>query len=196
MKTAIAVVAVVLVLVAAASAHAQQHAAPDPPSFSTAVHALITDQAKIDADVHQEQRDARAGPTGPGEPGCYNLVNNVDDDAVDTIGDFAANTVVNDRNNLQDAINQLRADVIDFNADIADFINDGVPRPSGATGTITDISDKIQLAISQANAAIKAMNGYVSRAYRIGAKLAARGHCASSDTPQSHLSQPYIQPVS
>src|SRR5260370_41464052 len=100
MKAAIAVLAVAAILGAAVSASARS-AAPDPPRFTTVLHAVSTDEAKIASDLRGERADAAAGPNGAGEPACYNLVNNVDDDAVRSIAGFVVNNVVADRNNVQ-----------------------------------------------------------------------------------------------
>jgi outer membrane murein-binding lipoprotein Lpp len=166
---------------------------PDPPKFSTVIHALNTDLAKMHSDLQRERGDAAAGAAGPHEPRCYNLVNNVNFAVLQTIDNFAQNTVSADVTNLQNDINTIRSDVNSYRADLADFINEGVPSPTGSKGEIKEISHEIGQVVTQANRIIKALQAAISSAYKVADRLAVQ-HC-SSDKPQDQTAEPTIPSV-
>jgi hypothetical protein len=198
MKAAIAGLAVIAVLAAAASAgaHYAASATGDPPRFATVVHTLQADALKIASDLQQE-KDAVARTTGSGgEQACYSLFNNVDYEAVKAIAGFISNSVINDQTDMQNDINQLRANIASFNSDIASFINDGVARPAGAAKAVSDVSAAIRQTKNAANKEISSMNAAVRQAYAVADKLAVKGGCPASDRPENQLAMPVIPAVS
>lgn len=166
---------------------------PDPPKFSTVIQALNSDLAKIRSDLQRERLDAAGGAAGPSEPPCYNLVNNVNFDVLQTIDNFAQNTVSTDVTNLQNDINTIRSDVSSYKADLADFLNEGVHSPTGSQGEVTEINHEIGQAVAQANRIIKAMQADIGSAYKIADRLAVH-HC-SADKPQDQTAEPTIPSV-
>jgi hypothetical protein len=189
MKPVIAVLAVggLLGFAALGKAHT---AVPDPPKFISVESALGTDEAKIDSDLAVVMTDRGAGPDGPGEPACYNLTENVDSD-VATIGYFVNNNVMNDRSNMQNVIDVIRQDMANFNNAIADFINEGVPRPPGAAEAVAEVKATILIARADANYEINLMKADVRAAYTIGTNMAT-GRCSD----RGPGSPPSIPPIS
>jgi outer membrane murein-binding lipoprotein Lpp len=195
--TVISTLAIATVILTAAlglAACSTLHQSPhDPPKFSSVIRTLNTDLAKIRGDLRRERRDASAGAAGPGEPACYNLVNNVNFDVLKTIDNFAQSTVSSDVTNLQNDIDTLRSDVRSYQADLADFINDGVRSPTGSNGEIREIHHRIRQVVARANRIIKGLQAAISSAYKIADHLAV-GHC-SSDKPEAQTAEPTIPRV-
>jgi len=158
----------------------------DPAKFRTIQHALATDLATLREDLHHETSVAKAGATGPGEPPCYNLKNNVNFVVLKTIRTFVLGSVTADRNSLQSNINHIRNDRSNFEQDMFDFLNDGVNRPVGATKAITEITQKINHAKAKANSVIRKVNHVVRKAYDIANNLALLRGCVG-DGPGTQM---------
>jgi hypothetical protein len=186
MKPVLAALGVVVLLVILASAGSSGTASykakdpADPPKFSSMSSLLTSDQAKISTDLGIVGNDAAQGQSGAGEPPCYNLQNNVTPDA-QAIGAFVSNDVDNDLAKLQMDINTIQADVVNFNQDIADFVNDGVPMPAGAAEAVSQITTDITGEVTTVNGLIESMQANVDAAYEDGNDL-ANGTC-SGDGP-------------
>jgi hypothetical protein len=193
MKPLLAVFGVVVLLVILASAGssgtASYKAPADPPKLSSMSLLLTSDQAKISADFSIVTNDATQGPSGDGEPACYNLVNNVTPD-VQAIGTFVSADVDSDVNRLQADINTIDADIVNFNQDIADFVNDGVPMPTGAAEAVSQIRADITGEVTTVNDMIASMRSDVDEAYQAGNDLAT-GAC-SGDGPGTEPAIPNV----
>lgn len=191
MRIAVAIV-VTIISLSTVSACGRSQAAPvlDPAKLSAIQHALVTDLNKLNSDLRRERADVAAGPNGAGEQGCYNLVNSVDYDVVKTVDHFVQDTVAADRNNMQHDIKVLRLDIKNFQRDIADFRNDGVPKPAGASAAIGEITTKINQQVAAANRVIDHVNAGVRQAYVMADRLASQGGCPPSDRPEHQLAQP------
>ena len=184
----------VLVGVAACGIGTAQQLHADPPKFSNLEQTLNIDLTKVDSDLAGEVGDAAAGANGaPGQPACYNLVNNVNFDVLKVIDNFIEGTVMADVASTQDDINTIRQDVANFQADIADFANDGVPGPAGSPQTISAMKNEIRRFIKAINGTITKINADVHRAYIIADGLATRP--CSGDRPEDQTAQPVIPPV-
>src|SRR5262249_14868110 len=163
----------------------------DPAKFRTIEHALRTDLATVIDDLRHERHVAKLGASGPGEPPCYNLKNNVNYVVLATIRNFVLGSVTADRNSLQSNINHIRNDRSSFEKDMFDFLNDAVTRPADATRAIREITRKINQAKDTANRIISAIDNRVRKAYRIANRLALRG--CPGDGPGTQM--PPIKPL-
>ena len=90
---------------------------------------------------------------------------------------FAARTLTDNVATLQIDVATLRIQRADFKRDINDFVNDGVARPNGETGTIAAITVKIQRAGKKADATIMLMRAELHEAH-FSAENLATGLCA------------------
>jgi hypothetical protein len=180
-RNAVTLLAMLALLGAGACAGPPQNLS-DPAKFRTIENALRTDLTKVDLDLQLEAHDAYAGASGKRESPCYNLKNNINFVVIEAIRQFVMATVTSDHN-----INQMRSDRSGFEADIFDFINDGVARPAGANRAIAEITTKIILARANANRIISAVNNDVRMAYDIANDLAS-GRCIG-DGPGTQMPQ-------
>jgi len=167
-----------------------QHAGPDPLKFSSARHFLHTDRVKMKLDLERELNAVKAGANGPNRlPRCYNLRQNVNVE-INTMDSFAAGTVTDNIAAMQNNVATMRAQLADFELDINDFVNDGVPRPAGERTTINAITKKISDAVTRANATIMAIRTELAKAHSKAAGLAI-GLCAR-DAPHKAPAIPLL----
>jgi hypothetical protein len=185
------VAAVVLgVLLDASACGPSQQRSSDPLKFRSAQHFLRTDRVKMSLDLERERKDAEAGPDGPnGLPLCYNLNENVNVEII-RMDKFASGTVTGDIAAMQNDVTAMRTERADFERDINDFVNDGVPRPTYEPLTIAAITSRIEKAVANADATIMAIRASLRAAHSSAGGLAT-GSCAR-DAPTGPPAIPLV----
>ena len=181
---------VLTVLLGTSACGPLQHAGSDPLKFRSARHFLRTDRVKMKLDLERELADARVGPNGLKRlPPCYNLTQNINVE-IQRMDSFAVGTVTDNVAAVQNDVTVLRVERADFERDVNNFVNDGVARPKGEPATIEAITVKIETAVADANATIKAIRTELGAAHASAAGLAS-GRCAS-DAPHAAPAIPLV----
>jgi hypothetical protein len=146
-----------------------------PANFTSILRGLNSAVTETGSDLSNERIDASTGPNNRAGT-CVNVAANIDYD-VKTIIDHDRQNVIDQVNNLKDAIAVVRQDIANFQYDIVAIVNQAVPSPSGASSTIAWARLRIQLAIGTANTDIDQVNNYVHAAYTL-ANHEASGKCS------------------
>jgi hypothetical protein len=146
-----------------------------PANFNSILSGLKSAVTETQLDLAGEDTDANMTATNAAGT-CVNLAANVDYD-VTTIIDHDRQNVIDEVNNLEAAIAAVRQDVTDWQKDIVDIVNQGVPSPSGASSAISSANLQIQLALHTANGYIDQANATVHQAYNVANGLAS-GRCS------------------
>jgi hypothetical protein len=146
----------------------QQDVSNDESTLASAVSQLSTDVAQIGTDLQQGGTDLQTLNADTAS-GCTNSsAVTQDDDTVNNDGSAVgidATTITGDISSVQSAVSQLQTD------DQAVQKDGGVPQGDPA-GVISQAQSAITTAVSQANADIASMNGYMQQAYNTANSLA------------------------
>jgi hypothetical protein len=153
--------------------------------FSSVLGSVQGDVKQTARDFAQEKSDAAQG----GGDQCTNASSTVYNDAASTIYNDEQSSLLNDANQVSIAVAAIRKDEQTIGGDLQALDSLGASAPSDPSSAEAAANQVASQAISQTNAAIDTVAGYVATAYQVADGMAT-GACSSVTVPGSPPSPP------